>query len=147
MPPAPPLGQAKFKEDGSVQLQNFLNKTWSLRLAAATAAADASDALGGGRTPAYGAGMGGGWVAVGPTHKQRYLRYEGSSAAAEDDPPAARAGAALQQLRTELFASPAFARLLHQVHALPHPGGTPRLAAKAVASCRLRALRLSMAAA
>jgi hypothetical protein len=60
-----------------------------------------------------------GWAAVGPPHKQRYLRYGGQPAAG---PPAAGAAAAaaaaggagplLAHLRQSLFASAPFARLL-----------------------------------
>lgn len=111
--------RAKFQEDGSVQLQNFLSKDWAAQVAAAVAAADEADALGRGRVPAYDAGMAGGWQAVGPCHKQRYLRYAPGAAAegqdGADGSAQAAAGGALQQIREELFGSAAFARLLTQV--------------------------------
>lgn len=54
---------------------------------------------------------------AGPPHKQRYLRYDGSSTAATTDAAngaakPASAGALLAQLKEELFTTAAFARLL-----------------------------------
>lgn len=107
---------AKFKEDGSVQLHNFLKKEWAEQVAQAVAAADAEDKLGRGQIPAYDAGMHGGWQAVGPCHKQRFLRYApGEADGAQDGQAgaaAAKAGALLAQIRHELFCSAAFARLV-----------------------------------
>ncbi|KAL4426531.1 hypothetical protein ABPG77_008389 [Micractinium sp. CCAP 211/92] len=108
---------AKFKEDGSVQLQNFLKKEWAEQVAQAVAAADAEDKLGRGQVPAYDAGIRGGWQAVGPCHKQRYLRYAPAEAGAaqggdEAGGAAARAGTLLAQIKQELFSSAAFARLV-----------------------------------
>lgn len=119
---------ARFQDDGSVQLQNFLAPAWAAQLAAAAAAADASDKLGRGQVPAYTAGMRGGWQAVGPTHKQRYLRYAPEAAAAgsggaaaaadgEDDGTAKAMGALLAKLQEELFSTAAFARLLTEASA------------------------------
>jgi hypothetical protein len=74
--------------------------------------------------------MGGGWQAVGPCHKQRYLRYDPASTTSGGDAAAggeagsssssgnatgAAAGALLAQIRDELFTSAAFARLLNKV--------------------------------
>ena len=88
----------------------------------ALAAADAEAGLGRGQAPAYTAGICGGWAAVGPCHKQRYLRYtpgEAGAGGGGDDGggggAAAKAGALLAQIKGELFGSVAFARLLSKV--------------------------------
>jgi hypothetical protein len=96
----------------------------------AVSAADAADKLGRGQVPSYEAGMCGGWQAVGPCHKQRYLRYDPASTTSSGDAAAggeagsssgsgnatgAAAGALLAQIRDELFTSAAFARLLNKV--------------------------------
>lgn len=119
--------EAKFTEDGSVQLHNFLKPTWAQQVAAAVAAADAADQLGRGQVPAYTAGVCGGWQAAGPCHKQRYLRYSPDSTStsgggshegggsSSSSAAAAAVGALLSQLQSELFASGAFAKLLRQV--------------------------------
>lgn len=91
-------------------------------VAQAVAAADTADKLGRGQVPAYDAGMSGGWQAVGPCHKQRYLRYDPAAAVAEGGEGGeggsgaqAAVGGLLAQIRDELFASAAFARLLTKV--------------------------------
>lgn len=100
---------------------------------------DAAEKLGRGQVPAYDAGMHGGWQAVGPCHKQRYLRYspgsssdgsrgDGSGGGSE----AAAAGALLAQIRDELFATAAFAKLLSKVGPEARGGsifGVPAVAA------------------
>eukprot|EP00887_Chlorella_sp_A99_P006370 scaffold3.g6370.t1 len=105
---------ARFKEDGSVQLQNFLQPSLAAKVAAACAAADAADGLGGGRRPLYEAGLGGGWAPLGPPHKQRYLRYAAGAAGADPEGP----GALLAGLQAQLFGSTPFARLLAQLTTL-----------------------------
>lgn len=176
--------QAKFAEDGSVQLQNFLKKELAAQVAQvrsqqsrrlhammhsawatppvplqagpaasalqaattgaalatqqpprratalqAVAAADEADRLGRGRVPAYDAGMAGGWQAVGPCHKQRYLRYAPGQGGEGGDGTQAAVGGLLAQIRDELFASAAFARLLTKVRKMgccleaPRPRG------------------------
>lgn len=162
--------QAKFAEDGSVQLHNFLAPSWAEQVAQvcwgaaqrggfllplggpgrgeaqplqvafvplntcsqlppqAVAAADEEDRLGRGQVPAYDAGMHGGWQAVGPCHKQRYLRYSpGSSSSSAGSNggggiAAAAVGALLGQIHDELFASAAFAKLLSKVSGQPVGG-------------------------
>jgi len=125
---------AAFREDGSVQLTRFLSAPWAAALAAATAAADAADGLGGGRLPAYDAGIGNGWAAAGPAHKQRFLAFAGdgggrapdrptatgrgeaftdpAAAAPPGTPPAAAAGRLLAHLGEHLLGSAPFARWL-----------------------------------
>ena len=67
----------KMEEDSSVQMREFLLPEIAAALRAATRREDEAEKLGGGRVPARSAGVGGGWAAVGPTHKQRFLRYDG----------------------------------------------------------------------
>src|SRR5438128_710971 len=74
-------------------------------------AADAAESLGSGRPAAADAGIGGGWKAVGPAHKQRYLRYSSS----QDDAQGSSCGPILAQLCSQLFCTAAFARLLKKV--------------------------------
>lgn len=88
--------------------------------AQAAAAADAQDKLGRAQVPAYEAGMHDGWHAVGPCHKQRYLRYAPREAGAAEGGSdvggsAAAIGALLAQIQRELFSSAAFARLVAKV--------------------------------
>ena len=67
----------KIEEDSSVQMREFLLPEIAAALRAAMRREDEAEKLGGGRVPARSAGVGGGWAAVGPTHKQRFLRYDG----------------------------------------------------------------------
>lgn len=62
-----------------------------------------------------------GWESIGPPHKQRYMRYSGPSdvlldpEGQENDPKdaTATAGELLASVRSRLFGSAAFGRLLH----------------------------------
>eukprot|EP00955_Chlamydomonas_euryale_P103041 365461-Chlamydomonas_euryale.AAC.7 len=104
LPTEPLQAQAKFEEDGSVQLQSFLKTALANRILGATAAADAADGLGCGRPPAsHVVGTGCGWSAVGPPHKQRFLRYTAAAAAAthgaESTSVADTPGELLEQVR------------------------------------------------
>ncbi|KAG1656705.1 hypothetical protein FOA52_006489 [Chlamydomonas sp. UWO 241] len=106
-----PKIQAKFEEDGSVQLQSFLKRTLADTILSSSLSADTADGLGSGRQPLYTAGVHDGWSAIGPPHKQRYLRYDGPPAStSESESP----GELLAQVRDQLFASGAFARLLRK---------------------------------
>lgn len=131
----------KFEEDGSVQLHGFLRPELARALAVATKRADNKDGLGrrsgeeeqdGGKAPRpppsdYFVGARGGWTAVGPPHKQRYLRFEGAAASEEElEGVAASASASkeespsdpgplLSALRRDLFSSLPFFRLLKQL--------------------------------
>lgn len=118
--------RACFKEDGSVQLHNFLSAEKASVIAQAIAAADAADALGGGHMPRYTAGIEvekdkeGGWEAVGPCHKQRYLRFTGTfNSSTTTTTAAGTAGSLLQRIQTELFSSPAFARFINKLIDIP----------------------------
>ena len=90
----------KMEEDSSVQMREFLLPEIAAALRMATRREDEAEKLGGGRVPKRSAGVGGGWAAVGPTHKQRFLRYEGESSdalkravrvSANDDGPPSKA--------------------------------------------------------
>eukprot|EP00798_Chlamydomonas_sp_ICE-L_P021076 gene21076-27957_t len=105
-----PKLQAKFEEDGSIQLHNFLKKSLADRILAAATKDDDKDGLGGGKAPKYEAGLRDGWTVQGPPHKQRYVKYEGDASGAGSS----SVGPLLQQVREELFTSAAFARLLRK---------------------------------
>ncbi|GAX82106.1 hypothetical protein CEUSTIGMA_g9534.t1 [Chlamydomonas eustigma] len=111
-----PKVQAKFQEDGSIQLQNFLKKALADRIVQQLVEEDRRDGLGSGLRPqSYAIGVGDGWVPVGPPHKQRYLRYQQGS----DDGPSSVAscsscGSLLQHVREKLFSSGAFCRLIQK---------------------------------
>mmetsp|Transcript_31041 Transcript_31041/g.68891 ORF Transcript_31041/g.68891 Transcript_31041/m.68891 type:complete len:719 (-) Transcript_31041:853-3009(-) len=107
-----PRIHAKFAEDGSIQLQNFLKRSVAERITAALVREDLADGLGGGKVPDYRAGVRDGWSAVGPSHKQRYLRYDGTAGTSSSTDSC---GALLAQVRDELFKSGAFARLLKKM--------------------------------
>ncbi|GAB4821858.1 hypothetical protein N2152v2_008904 [Parachlorella kessleri] len=107
--------QAKFREDGSIQLHGFLKRDKAEAVLKAALAADDVEELGRRRRPAYAAGIGGGWRAVGPAHKQRYLRYEGGKVAADGSGDKGQAGALMAQIRDQLFSTGAFARLVKKL--------------------------------
>ena len=144
----------KFEEDGSVQLHGFLRPELARALALATRRADARDGLGRGggggggsersssnpRPPPsdYLVGAREGWTAVGPPHKQRYLRFEGAAATEEElkqasaspsppPPPQAETenpGPLLSALRRDLFSSLPFFRLLKQLTTITQLGAS-----------------------
>lgn len=141
----------KFEEDGSVQLHGFLRPELARALALATRAADDRDGLGrrdeneeNGNSPRpppsdYLVGAREGWTAVGPPHKQRYLRFEGeaaseqalkdvAAAAAVSSPPLAtsetKPGPLLSALRRDLFSTLPFFRLLKQLTTITQLGSS-----------------------
>lgn len=80
----------------------------------------------------YSAGLGDGWQACGPVHKQRFLHFVDASSSADDAPAVATttatttarqggssskqaAGALLEEVRTKVFGSAAFQRWLFEV--------------------------------
>ena len=115
--------RAQLQAHGSAQLAQFLLPEVAAPLLAAAAEADRRDKLGRGGPPRYAAGLKRrGWRAVGPPHKQRYLRHTGAAAvaaatdgAAADGADGAAAagavGAQLQALR-KLMRSAPFAQLV-----------------------------------
>lgn len=64
--------------------------------------------------PEYTAGLAHGWEAVGPVHKQRYLRYSGCGGESEEASTPG-VGPLLQAVQKELFASSAFAKWLLKI--------------------------------
>ncbi|KAJ1449292.1 Oxoglutarate and iron-dependent oxygenase degradation C-term-domain-containing protein [Pelagophyceae sp. CCMP2097] len=109
-----------FCNESAVRLDGFVRNDVAAALGRLAHAADARDALGDGRAPDYGAGLGDGgalWRVVGPPHKQRYLELADDAAGAA--PPGRVADApdvtaALRALRASVR-SGAFRRLLHRL--------------------------------
>lgn len=84
--------QAQFKEDGSVQLQDFLSKKWAALLDAAVKREDDRDCVGRGKTLSHSTGLRDGWKAVGEwvmlggryvSSSVKQLRHEPDSAVSE----------------------------------------------------------------
>ena len=141
----------KFEEDGSVQLHGFLRPELARELALAAKRADDREGLGREeegkksgnnsdsrpRPPPSDYLVGareGGWKAVGPPHKQRYLRFEGAAASEKElegvvavkssaadetttttTTSSSDPGPLLSALRRDLFSSLPFFRLLKQL--------------------------------
>jgi len=150
----------KFEEDGNVQLHGFLRPELARALAVATKKADDDDGLGRAneknsspssssapRPPPsdYLVGAKRGWTAVGPPHKQRYLRFEGeaaseqalrevaasststsasASASAEANDKNNNPGPLLAALRRDLFSTLPFFRLLKQLTTITQLGSS-----------------------
>eukprot|EP01045_Picozoa_sp_COSAG04_P006455 COSAG04_NODE_317_length_16987_cov_33.718025_13_plen_611_part_00 len=132
----------QFAEEGSVQLQKFLDAARAEAITAAVTARDNAEFDAGGwpgsrRKPEYRDGLADdndGWGVVGPAHMQRYLRFDGKSPSGAHPAgtcPAGKqsrrilsgyaackhsrvslAGLALGAVKDVLFRSAAFARLL-----------------------------------
>lgn len=123
----------RFASASSVRLASFLRPDVAARIAAAVVRADGRDGLGRGRPPSTDVtGEGRGWAGSGPPHMQRYLTFSpptAAVAAAAADDAADEAGRELHALKTTLFASSAFAKLL------------TRLAAASPVTCRAEARR------
>jgi hypothetical protein len=103
---------AMFREENSVQLQDFLLPEISTSVLDALGRADEVSKLGHGRVPDYRAGTEeSGWEIIGPPHMQRYLRLR-----QDKDSVGCTGGSGLGDilgmLQQELFGSIAFARLL-----------------------------------
>ncbi|KAG2489088.1 hypothetical protein HYH03_012314 [Edaphochlamys debaryana] len=123
-----PKIRARFEDEGSVQLHNFLKPKLAQEIVSACVAEDKADGLGNKALPSYEAGARDGWVAMGPPHKQRYMRYGGDAAsgagASTSGGAGASAGPLLERVRSELFTSPAFARFLKAVTSVTMLGQT-----------------------
>ncbi len=119
--------RARFAEEGSILLHDFLLPAVADSVRAAALARDKADAVGGGRKPpGHGVGFGRGWEPVGPPHKQRYMRFTtrggdgGGGGEGEGDAAAlCSAGVLLAAVRDELFASPRFAAYLEALTGQP----------------------------
>lgn len=113
---------ATFREENSVQLQDFLRGDIVAALTQHCQAADAADGLGRGAVPRYEAGIGpeapgGGkpaWRVLGPPHMRRYLTCSAPPAPGAAADPAAGSSAAemLSAIRSQLFETAAAGRLL-----------------------------------
>ncbi|GMH35924.1 hypothetical protein BSKO_03792 [Bryopsis sp. KO-2023] len=95
----------KFLSEGSIQLQDFILPSVLNGILEEAKAIDARQL---GRKPPtrYDLGTDGGWEAVGPPHKQRYMRFNGGDE---------KCGALMKTLTETLFQSPEFACLLHHM--------------------------------
>ncbi|EFJ40470.1 hypothetical protein VOLCADRAFT_108132 [Volvox carteri f. nagariensis] len=142
-----PKIRERFAAEGSVQLHNFLKRGLAEQIVAACISEDGADGLGNKQIPRYTAGVRDGWVAVGPPHKQRYLKYDnGSSSRAGADgansngaadaaasalspspPSSPTAGSLLDRVRRDLLASGSFARLLKALTSVTMLGQTGEL--------------------
>lgn len=120
--------RSRFEDDGSVQLHDFLCNDKVDQLLPLLIGSDKESGLGCSQVPSYDAGTDTpGWEAVGPAHKQRYLRYKGTTHDVFNEPMsqekngsscAKRAGEFLLRLQNELLCSEAFARLVKRLTTL-----------------------------
>ncbi|CAG9467369.1 unnamed protein product [Pedinophyceae sp. YPF-701] len=94
--------------EDSIQLGGFLRADVADAIAAAGVEEDTADGLGNGKAAPYSAGTARGWIATGPPHKQRFMRYDPRKAKCEG----AGAGKLLDRVRTRLMASEAFMKLV-----------------------------------
>jgi len=113
-----------FEENSYAVLENFLRKDLAKEMMVSLQAADADAGLSGDvwrEGPPYHGGVGQGWVAVGPPHLRRYLRFQG---APSDGPticdkasvsPQVRLGTVLKAVADELFTERAFRRWLRTI--------------------------------
>ena len=109
----------QFEEDSSVQLRNFLKSDLASRINIACGKIDKDDNVGRGNSSLnYDIGTGNGWEAVGPAHKQRFLKYEGTEIAEKEG-----AGELLEYVQKNLFQSPIFGKFLSNVSSLGLPIG------------------------
>jgi hypothetical protein len=105
-----------FEDMSSVQLRQFMLPCWADRIQSAAMKQD--QGLGRGMPPSdYSACTTRNWIAVGPSHKQRFLKYVGKSGDDTD------AGSMLLEMQTSLFQSPSFGRYLKRVTSLGIPRG------------------------
>lgn len=111
--------QKQFEEDSSVQLRHFIQSDWAKKIKNACHVLDKKNKVGQGNSSLdYCVGVGDGWEAVGPAHKQRFLEYVGT-----DDSMKENAGALLKYIQNHVFRSAAFGRFLHQLSSLGMPTG------------------------
>eukprot|EP00210_Caulerpa_lentillifera_P002467 g2365.t1 len=94
-----------FQEEGSIQLQDFLNQELLSEISTLLPEADREDSI-----------LDGGWKINGPPHKQRYLKFNTSQI--EDESKASRLGLIFQRIKTQLFQSKSFISLLHELTGL-----------------------------
>ena len=104
-----------FKEEGSIQLRNFLNGDTIEEAMAAVAAAD--EDVRSDRDADHE-----GWIVKGPPHKRRHLQFSGHEID-KSSSATGRIGALLRRIETEVFQSEAFYHLLHQLTGVTLLGG------------------------
>lgn len=98
--------RAAFEDASAALLPGFLKPQVAQRLRGLMVAADAKDMVGRGNKAASSAGQGGGWELAGPPQDQRFLVYKGGNKGTSE------VGVAMEELRTKLFDSPAYGRLV-----------------------------------
>lgn len=111
--------QARFEEDSSVQLREFLSEEWMQKLAPQLKAEDEKDRRVNAAKDYYQQGVKEGWTMVGPAHKQRFLEYQATGSVA--DPTSV--GEIMAVIRSELLESQPFRRYLSVLTSLGRPLG------------------------
>ncbi|GAB5359700.1 hypothetical protein AAMO2058_000565200 [Amorphochlora amoebiformis] len=122
----------QFGETGDIMLSDFLDQELAQRISDLIIKADTADKLRemDPKPPPYDAGVGGGWKAVGPCFRQRYMRYEASVQGKHErrdmrvvkgESHKEEVGRVLEHIRKEVMGSQAFTRLLEWVTGIPAP--------------------------
>jgi len=119
----------RFCEDSSIQLRHFLNEKWNTLISQKAKAQDDEffsniSALQNRSNDFYKQGISpsSGWKCVGPSHKQRFLEYEGSATIDAND-IATDGGTYLKHLQETVFKSEPFQRFLSKLSGLDNPLG------------------------
>jgi hypothetical protein len=105
---------ARFVEESSLELHDFLAEPLAARLETGLQAQDAADGLGPDRTtrmPPHAAGSDGMWVVAGPPHKRRHCILASTSDSEPAPPPLAAnldSASQIRSLQDALLASPSF---------------------------------------
>ena len=108
-----------FIKDSSIQLAEFLHQELASKISLLTVVTDADQKLGLARAPpGYDVGAGGGWRAVGPAHKRRYLAFAPQSSDNTGKSSFNEAGLMLQSVQEGLLRSAAFSRYLKRITTL-----------------------------
>jgi Rps23 Pro-64 3,4-dihydroxylase Tpa1-like proline 4-hydroxylase len=105
--------QAKFVNDSSVQLRNFLQDKWVPKLEPRHEKKSANT------MEHYKGGVSSEWKLRGPAHKQRFLEYHPQPATTDCQV----IGSVLHHIKTKVFESPIFARYLKRLTSLDQPTG------------------------
>eukprot|EP01025_Chloroclados_australasicus_P006947 TRINITY_DN12200_c0_g1_i1.p1 TRINITY_DN12200_c0_g1~~TRINITY_DN12200_c0_g1_i1.p1 ORF type:complete len:602 (-),score=68.35 TRINITY_DN12200_c0_g1_i1:337-2142(-) len=112
---------SEWEQESCLQLRDFLCEDLSNKIREATKKLDVSEGIGRGQKKGglerYKIGISDEWKLIGPSHKQRFLEYNGT--AGEET-----AGQLLQKVQHELFESAAFAKLIKQISDLGLVSGT-----------------------
>ncbi|KAJ3014218.1 hypothetical protein HKX48_005285 [Thoreauomyces humboldtii] len=102
---------AKFTEESSIQLVDFLHKDLASKFQAALTESDEACGLDTPAMPPHGTGESTAWKVAGPPHKLRYVALEPGVTSTSTEPSAAL----FADLTNNLFASPAFRRWLAHI--------------------------------